>query len=128
MKTFLKALSIVTLIIAAISLAPAAAYANVVTDPACNYGSTGSSTYCQQNGSNPLVGPDGYITKAIRIVSYIAGIAAVIMVIVSGFMFVTSGGDPSGIKNARSTITYAIVGLVVLVTAQLIVKFVLSKV
>lgn len=65
---------------------------------------------------------------AINILSLIVGIAAVIMIILSGFRFITSQGDASGIASARNALIYAIVGLVVVALAQVIVHFVLSKV
>ncbi len=101
---------------------------NVVTDPACGVGGTGGSAYCQQSGSNPIVGPNGLITKVINIISYIAGIAAVIMVIISGIMFVNSHGDSNSVKTARNTLMYAIIGLIIVVIAQTLVRFVLSRV
>ena len=55
------------------------------------------------------------------------GIVAVIMIIVGGFKYITSGGESSKVSGAQSTILYAVVGLVVVVLAQIIVHFVLNK-
>jgi len=63
----------------------------------------------------------------INIISFIAGFAAVIMIIVGGIKYVTSGGDSSATASAKNTIIYAIVGLVVVAMAQIIVRFVLDK-
>ncbi|HET7640350.1 MAG TPA: hypothetical protein VFK47_16620, partial [Ktedonobacteraceae bacterium] len=65
--------------------------------------------------------------KASNIIATLAGIAAVIMVIISGFMYVTSGGDPSKVNNARATLLYSIVGVVVIVMARTIIVFVINK-
>ena len=63
----------------------------------------------------------------INILSWIVGTASVIMMILGGFRFVTSGGDSGKVSSARNTILYSLIGLVVVVTAQIIVSFVLSN-
>jgi hypothetical protein len=68
------------------------------------------------------------LTFALNTLSLIAGIAAVIMIMVSGFKYITSNGDSGSIASAKTTLIYAIVGLVVVALSQIIVKFVLKKV
>ena len=68
------------------------------------------------------------IVKAVlNILSLLAAIAAVIMIIVSGLKYVTSGGDSNSISSAKQTLIYAIVGLIIVASAQLIVRFVLNR-
>lgn len=45
-------------------------------------------------------------------------IAAVIMIVVAGFLFVTAGGKPEQITKARNIIIYALIGVVVAVLAR----------
>ena len=59
--------------------------------------------------------------------AFIAGILGVFMLIVGGFMFTTSSGNPDSTKRARSVITYAIIGLIIAIAAAAIVHFVLNK-
>lgn len=54
----------------------------------------------------------------------LAGIAAFIMLIVGGFKYLIAGGDPKAAESARNTITYAILGLVLIVAAWFILKFI----
>lgn len=68
------------------------------------------------------------IKQIIQVLSVIIGVTAVIMIMVGGFKYITSAGDSNNISSAKNTIIYALVGLVVVALAQLIVKFVLSKV
>ena len=75
-----------------------------------------------QSDVNNLVG------KIINIFSVVVGIVAVIMIIVGGFKFITSGGDSGKVTSARNTIVYAIIGLVVVALAQVIVKYVLINI
>lgn len=67
------------------------------------------------------------IKLVINIISWIAGVAAVIMIVVGGFKYITSGGDSSSVSSAKNTIIYALVGLVVVALAQVIVRFVISN-
>jgi len=67
------------------------------------------------------------IRNIINIFSIIIGIAAVIMIMVSGFRYITAGGDSGNIGTAKNTLIYAIVGLVVAALSQFIVRFVLDK-
>ena len=54
----------------------------------------------------------------------LAGIATFIMIILGGFKWLTSGGDPKAVESARNTITYAILGLVLIIIAWFILKFI----
>jgi hypothetical protein len=58
-----------------------------------------------------------------RIVSYalgFAGIVLFILLLVGGFKFITSGGDPKAVEGARKTLTSAITGLVIILVSYLI--------
>jgi cytochrome bd-type quinol oxidase subunit 2 len=68
------------------------------------------------------------VTTIINIFSLVVGIVSVIMIILGGFRYITSGGDSSNVQSAKNTIIYAIIGLVVVALAQFIVQFVLNKV
>lgn len=64
----------------------------------------------------------------VNIFSAIVGVIAVIMIIYGGVKYITSGGESGNISSAKSTIVYAVIGLVVVALAQFIVQFVLDKV
>ena len=57
----------------------------------------------------------------------LAGIAALILIIISGFKFVTSGGDPKQAEGARKTLTWAIIGLFVILLSFGIVGFIAQQ-
>lgn len=67
------------------------------------------------------------IVHGVNLISLAVGIAAVVMVMVGGVRFVISGGKEDSIKAAKSTVAYALIGLVVVALAQVIVRFVLHK-
>src|SRR6266404_5356263 len=86
----------------------------------------GSTANCTPANASGTI--NDTIAKVINLLSAFAGAVAVIMIVVGGFRYVTSAGNPDGAKNARNTITYAIIGLVIVALAQMIVHFVLYKV
>lgn len=102
-----------------------------VNQDICAVNGASNSSFCQQNaqnqGKNPIFGVDGIITKIGNIISILTGVASVIMIIVGGFQYVLSSGDPNRTNSAKNTILYAIIGLVVAVSAQVIVRLVLSR-
>jgi cytochrome bd-type quinol oxidase subunit 2 len=67
------------------------------------------------------------LATIINFFSVIVGIVAVIMIIVSGLQFMTANGNPQNIAKARSSLMYAIIGLVIVVLAQVIVHFAISQ-
>ncbi len=67
------------------------------------------------------------VSRIVNLLSVIVGIVAVVMIIIGGFKYITSGGDSGSITSAKHTIIYAIVGLIIVALAQVIVRFVLSK-
>ncbi len=52
----------------------------------------------------------------------LSGVALFVMLVVGGFNFLLSGGDPKKLEAARGTLTSAIIGIVVIVVAFLIIK------
>jgi hypothetical protein len=83
----------------------------------------GANCTAQPSGS-----VNGTIKAVINVLSVITGAAAVIMIIIGGFRYVTSGGNPETTKGARNTIIYAVIGIVVVAVSQLIVHFVLNTI
>ncbi len=51
---------------------------------------------------------------------------ATLMILVAAFMYITSSGDPTKIENAKKTLVWAIVGIVVAFLAYGIVNLVAS--
>ena len=67
-----------------------------------------------------------YVQLIINALLFIIGAVAVIMIIVGGIRYVTSGGDANAATSARNTIMYAVVGLIVAALAYALVQFVIS--
>ena len=75
-----------------------------------------------------LNGTDGIVNKIINGVLYVVGVLAVVMVIIGGVQYTTSGGDQAAVTKAKNTILYGIVGLVIAILAFAIVNFVIGQV
>lgn len=70
----------------------------------------------------------GQITQILQIAFGVIGVIAVIIIIIGGIQLMTSlGGNPEAAKKARNTVVYAALGLVIAISAELIVTFVLNK-
>lgn len=75
-----------------------------------------------------LIGPSGVFTQITNTVLYIVGIISVIMLIYGGLRYVISGGDSKKVTDAKNTILYAIIGLIVSILAFAIVNFVINAI
>lgn len=75
--------------------------------------------------------PSGGLTNLARTVtqwfSIVVGAISIIMIVYGGFRYITSGGSSDRVGNAKNTIIYAIIGLIIVALAQLIVNFVLTQ-
>lgn len=80
------------------------------------------------NCQNATNGFDTLLKSIINVISVIVGAVAVVMIIVGGLRYITSGGESSSVSGAKNTILFAIIGLIIVVFAQLIVQFVLDRV
>jgi Type IV secretion system pilin len=136
MKLFQRLL-LVCLIMTGLSFAtmPVTTHAIDVLKPVCDKAQNDVPTVCKDNGAkngdkdNPIFGPDGILTKAINILSFVVGVLAVFIIIIfGGLRMITSGGNSQTIASARQTIIYAVIGLLVAILARVIVAFVIAKV
>ena len=75
-----------------------------------------------------LIGPEGVFTRIANVVLYIVGAISVIMLVWGGVRYIISGGDSKKITDAKNTILYAIIGLIIAVLAFAIVNFVLNAI
>jgi len=100
-------------------------------------GFTSASALTVQDGVNAargsgmpadLFGAGGVITTITNTLLFIVGALAVIMIIIGGLRYATSGGNSASVTAAKNTILYAIVGLVVAFLAFAAVNFVLGAV
>ena len=62
------------------------------------------------------------LSNVIRAIVALSGVALFVMLLVGGFNFLFSGGDQKKLDSARATITHAVMGLVIIVSAYLLLR------
>lgn len=122
-KLIIASLSVIGLF----GLSPATAvYADAAQD-ACDGIKILDRTAQCDNSNRAQSGFNSTIRRVINILSIVIGAVSVVMIIIGGFRYIVSGGDSSATKSAKDTIMYAVIGLVVVLFAQIIVTFVISN-
>jgi hypothetical protein len=126
--TSLTTLAAITILMAQLLL-PAAASA------ACNVNAN-SSTGQIISGAGQTVGagsPDcsgsgitNIAHSVVAILGDLVGIIAIIMILVAGFKYITSGGESNKVSSAKTTLIYAMIGIAIAAIAQVLVHVVLS--
>ncbi len=105
---------------------PQLAYADAASDACDGVKLLDPTAKCD----DAAAGQKGFATilqTIINVFSIVVGAVSVIMIIIGGFRYVISGGDSSSTKAAKDTIMYAVIGLVIVIFAQVIVVFVLTN-
>jgi hypothetical protein len=97
-----------TLTILFFTLAPMLSRAAVLTDPLGG------------------VGVNGLVSNLIRAVLGITGSVALLMFVWGGFQWLFSAGEADRVKKGKDTIKWAVLGIVVILTAYILVNSVVS--
>src|SRR3990167_4595331 len=64
----------------------------------------------------------GFILKIINIALAVAGLIAVLYLIIGGFRYITSAGNEETAEQAKKIITNAIIGIVIIILSFVIVR------
>ncbi len=97
-----------------------------ITNSIGSFGSTDCNTKTSQIGICCMLNTVYTVTNWIF---YIITIIAVLMIIYGGFVYITAAGDPTKATQAKSILTFAVIGLAIALIAKLIpslVKFILG--
>lgn len=68
------------------------------------------------------------VKMALRIAFGVAGAIALLVITIAGLRYVLSQGDPQSTAKAKNAIIYALIGLVVIISAAVIVAFLVGNV
>lgn len=79
-------------------------------------------TECLQDDIPTIKCLEAVFYNILKVAVSLVTLALFIMLLVGGFKFLTSGGDPKATEGAKGTMTYAIVGLVVIIASYLILR------
>jgi len=75
----------------------------------------------------PEITAEELLRSGLNLAYYIAGIVAVIVIIVAGLNYITSQGDSGRVTKAKNMILYAVIGIIVLIVAYAITNFVVLR-
>ena len=127
-KTILSGMLIVPAIALSVSLfMPVTAS---VSAAVCSDGTTvadGVECAKPENVPECLFGVDCIFSKIVNVGLYVIGALSVLMLIYGGIRYTISGGDSKAVTDAKNTIMYAIIGVVIAMLAYAIINFVLES-
>lgn len=75
----------------------------------------------------PKLSADAVLTNGLNLLYTVAGIIAVLVIIIAGYTYVTSQGDSSAVTKAKNQILYAVIGLIIIFLAFAITWFVIGR-
>ncbi|MGE5309937.1 MAG: hypothetical protein ACM3JF_02555 [Sphaerimonospora mesophila] len=81
-----------------------------------------------QDVNIPEVSGQVLLKNGLNMVYFLIGAVAVIMIIYSGYQYVTADGDSGKAATAMKTILYSVIGLVVAASAYAITSFVMGNI
>lgn len=77
----------------------------------------------------PAIGVnDSTVGGVMNTVYFWAAAIAVLIIVIAGFFFVTSRGDPNQVQRAKNAIWGAVIGLIIIIFAFVITQFVIRGV
>lgn len=85
------------------------------------------NTHCEVQNFTVLGKTSGVLLILLAVIDdllRVAGIVAVVFVIIGGFKFITSNGEPEQAASARKSIIFALVGLAIALIAVVLVSFI----
>lgn len=84
----------------------------------------GNQAFDFENGTEGGV----MVTNLIQWVVGIGGAVAAIFIVVGAFGYITANGDPNKLQKAKTTILYALIGLIIVALAEVLTAFVANLV
>lgn len=111
-----------------------------VTSTVCGLAVLAASAYAQGGGFpssfTPTVQPTNLpsspdlgvlLTRVINYFLGLVGLLAVLMLVIGGIRYITSGGNEQTIEKAKNTILYAIIGIIIVLLSYAIVFTITSS-
>ncbi|MFC1711031.1 pilin [Patescibacteria group bacterium] len=85
-----------------------------------------AASWSDPSGNDPAKFKDleAIFENILNVATVLAGIVVFIFLIIGGFKLLFSGGNPESIQKATGTITWAVVGLIILIAVWFIFLFV----
>lgn len=116
-------------------ISPSPVRAVDITSPICDPNGDGDHSDALDPVACGIKTPEGSRSQIVTIIQMIVqvlvllvGAISVIMLVIGGIRYTVSGGDAAGVRSAKDTIIYALVGIIVAGAAQLLVTFVIGRI
>lgn len=87
-------------------------------------GCAGSEKVCSSTGKDNV---SNTARNLINLSLWAIGIVAVIVIIISGYKFITANGEAAKVASARNTLLYSVIGLAVAMLAWAIISFIVNN-
>jgi Type IV secretion system pilin len=123
--SLITTLSVVALFSGGVALAAPSTFAvdtQAKQDACAGLSQLDSSQNCTTQGSSV----ENLVREVVELIAIIIGVVSVIVIMFSGFRYITSGGDTNATNSARNMLIYAIVGLLIAFLAQFLASNVLN--
>ena len=98
----------------------------VFAKDACSEAGFNDPVICGTQNSDEEYALIDNVANVLNTIFGVVGILCVIFVVSGGIQYSTSQGDPGKVQSAKGTILYAIIGLVITISAFAITNFILS--
>jgi hypothetical protein len=128
-KNFIAAfaLTLMTLLspmsVAALSVPSGSIVASLKQDACAGLTAVDSTQGCGDTADKSV---NSLVQTVVNLLSLLVGLIAVIAIILAGLKYVTSGGDGNKVSSAKTTLIFALVGLVIVAFAQFLVRYVFN--
>lgn len=136
MKQMIKNFAVAAFAVPALALAAAVVPSVPVFAQTDCPTTTGGQNLNLQSGANcakgqgqqtDLFGQSGVFKRITDVMLFLIGAVSVIMLIIGGIRYVLSGGEQAKVAEAKNTILYAVIGVVVAILAYAVVNFVVGS-
>lgn len=75
----------------------------------------------------PEANENQLLLNGLNLVYFLAGAIAVITIVIAGVLYSSSSGDAGRITKAKNLLTYAIIGIIIIVVAFAVTNFVIGR-
>lgn len=75
----------------------------------------------------PTTDPNVVLRNGLNVAYFVAGLTAVLVIVIAGFTLTAAGSDPATVSKAKNSILFASVGLVVVIMAAVITQFLIGR-
>lgn len=127
MKINILKKQIVSLLLLSVLFLPVVTSAQIISASSSDGINRMGDAFNAAAGYNENVTVTNIVAQVIRVVLSLLGILFTVLIIASGYQWMTAGGNEDAVKKAKGRMTNAIIGLVIVLAAYIITAFVFNN-